>query len=94
MFETDDELKTARENGLCYKLSKTTIYNLINAGYPEKAFSETYFPLDDKDTFTGGTDEEKNRFRDFLTIRKAEVSFTSKEDIDKKAHGDYHLYFQ
>lgn len=94
LFETDEELQTARENGLCNKLTETTVHNLIVGGYPAEAFSETHFPMSDKITFQGGTAEQINDMIYSLTHRKASVAFTTEEDIDRKAHGDYHLYFQ
>ena len=94
LFATDKELQAANENGLCSKLTETTICNLIAAGYPAEAFSEAYYPLNGKITFLGGTKEEINDVIYSLTHRKAKVAFTTQEDIDRKAHGDYHLYFQ
>lgn len=94
LFKTDKELQTANENGLCNKLTETTIRNLIAAGYPPKVFSETYFPLRDKITFQGGAEEEIMNMQYSLTHRKATVAFTTQEDIDRKTQGDYHLYFQ
>ena len=94
LFATDKELQAANENGLCNKLTETTIRNLIAAGYPAEAFSETYYPLNGTITFQSGTKEEINDVIQSLTHRKAKVAFTTQEDIDRKAHGDYHLYFQ
>lgn len=94
LFATDRELQTAKENGLCNKLTEATIRNLIAAGYPGEAFSETYFPMKNKITFQGGTSEERDRIIHMMTHRKAQVAFTTQEDIDRKAHGDYHVYFQ
>ena len=45
-------------------------------------------------TFGNGTEEEHQKFLDLITYRKAMISFTSKEDIDREADGDYRLYFQ
>ncbi|MCH5315805.1 MAG: hypothetical protein J1E81_07815 [Eubacterium sp.] len=94
LFAKDKELQAANENGLCNKLNETTIRNLIAAGYPAEAFSEAYYPLNGKITFQGGTKDEINDVIYSLTHRKAKVAFTTQEDIDRKAHGDYHLYFQ
>ena len=45
-------------------------------------------------TFYVGTEaEQQNIFRS-LTHRKAMISFNTKEDIDNRANGDYHVYFQ
>ena len=94
LFATDKELQAANENGLCNRLTETTIHNLIAAGYPAEAFSEAYYPLNGKITFQGGTKEEINDMIYSFTHRTAKVAFTTQEDIDRKAHGDYHLYFQ
>ena len=45
-------------------------------------------------TFVNGTEAEHQKFLDLITYRKAMISFTSKEDIDREADGDYRLYFQ
>ena len=94
LFATDKELQAANENGLCNRLTETTIHNLIAAGYPAEAFSEAYYPLNGKITFQGGTKEEINDMIYLFAHRTAKVAFTTQEDIDRKAHGDYHLYFQ
>lgn len=94
LFATDEELQIAHENGLCNKLTEVTIHNLIVAGYPAEAFSETYFPLSDKVTFQGGATETRNDIIHSMIRRKATVAFTTQEDIDRKAYGDYRLYFQ
>ncbi len=36
---------------------------------------------------------EKNLINS-LTHRKAKIAFTTKEDVDKKANGNYYLYFR
>ena len=94
LFATDKELQIANENGLCSKLSEATVNNLIAVGYPAEAFSESYFPPSNKMTFQGGTQEERDHILYMLTHKKAKVAFTTLEDIEHKAHGDYHLYFQ
>ncbi len=95
LFETDIELQDAKETGYCDELEKMTIDNLISLGYPKEAFALTKVDVPtDKITFQGGTEEDKERILFSLTNRKAMVSFTTKEDIDKKANGDYYLYFQ
>lgn len=93
LFETDDELESAKATGFCDELEKATIQNLIDFGYPKEAFEITNMGTPDI-TFCGGTEEEQNNILQSLTYRKAMVSFTTKEDIDNKANGDYHLYFQ
>lgn len=89
------ELKDAEKSGFCNELEKITVENLISLGYPKEAFELT--PMDvpiNKIAFQGGTEEDHERILSSLMNRKAMVSFTTKEDIDKKANGDYHLYFQ
>lgn len=95
LFETDSELEQAKQNSLCDKLKKTTINNLIEMGYPKEAFCEKELELSPKVTFADGTEEKiKNSIIYSLAHRKAKIAFTTEEDIDKKANGDYHLYFQ
>lgn len=95
LFKTDSELETAKQNGLCDRLKEATINNLIDAGYPKEAFCEKELELSPKITFSDDTPEEiKSKIFDSLTHRKAHIAFTTEEDIDKKANGDYHLYFQ
>ena len=96
LFETDDDLDKAQEIGLCAELDATTTRNLIFYGYPEEAVekidtsSKSY-----KIEFRGeASEDEINYLRNALKNRKAHVSFTTKEDIDREANGDYHLYFQ
>jgi hypothetical protein len=92
LFETDDELESAKETGFCDELVMATIENLINFGYPKEAFEITYMGTPNM-TILGGTKEEQENLLHSLTYRKAIVSFTTKEDIDNKANGDYYLYF-
>ena len=95
LFETDAELEEAKESGFCKEIERLTIDNLILSGYPKEAFELTKMDIPtNKITFQGGTEEDHERILFSLTNRKAMVSFTTKEDIDKKANGDYHLYFQ
>ena len=96
LFETDDDLDKAQEIGLCAELDATTTRNLIFYGYPEEAVekigtnSKSY-----KIEFRGeASEDEINYLRNALKNRKAHVSFTTKEDIDRETNGDYHLYFQ
>lgn len=95
LFETDEELETAKASGLCSELEEATVKNLISLGYPKEAFevSETDFSAD-KIIVQDGMSEEIQQVFGSLINKKATVSFTTQEDIDKKADGDYHLYFQ
>ena len=93
LFQTDAELETAKSSGYCDDLEKATNRNLIDLGYPQEAFEIINMGAPNI-TFCGGTDEEQQSILHSLTYRKAMISFTTKEDIDNKANGDYHLYFQ
>ncbi len=98
LFETDKELEIAKSSGFCAELKELTIRNLISLGYPKEAFDTTKTAVtdfnDDKIKFQGGSEEDKQRIFNALFNRKAMVSFTTREDIDRKANGDYRLYFQ
>lgn len=95
LFETDAELETAKSSGICVELQEATIKNLISFGYPREAFELTRDRLPiEKITIRGGAEEDQQELLRSLTYKKAMVSFTTKEDIDNKANGDYRLYFQ
>lgn len=95
LFEKDIELEAAKNNGLCIELYETTIHNLIEFGYPQKAFCENEVELSPNITFSNSTDDNTmNNIIYSLSHRKAKIAFSTEEDIDKKANGDYHLYFQ
>ncbi len=95
LFETDEELNTAKDNGLCLQLLNKTTDNLIAFGYPLEAIDvDKKYGLNEKIKIQGTNEEIKNQIVDVLNHRKISVSFTTKEDIDKTANGDYHLYFQ
>ena len=79
LFRTDAELKAAKSSGYCAELEKATVRNLIDLGYPQEAFA----PANDE------TDEAQQN-----NYRKATISFTTREDVDNKADGDYRMYFQ
>ena len=66
---------------------------MIDLGYPSAAFESTNMGIPNI-TFTSETDEEQQYILHSLTFRSAMISFTTKEDIDNKANGDYHTYFQ
>ena len=93
LFETDAELEAARKSGFCDELAEATIRNLSASGYPTDAFK---FPDTDTAniTFCNAQEEEQQDILHSHIYRKVMVSFTTKEDIDNKAHGDYRLYFQ
>ena len=93
IFKTDADLETAKSSGFCAELEATTIDALIHFGYPKEAFELTKMDVPGF-TFGNGTEEEHQKFLDLITYRKAMISFTSKEDIDRETDGDYRLYFQ
>lgn len=95
LFETDAELVSAKLSGLCAELKEDTIKNLISFGYPKEAFepAETAFSADTI-VVHEGSEEDIQKLFDSLKNINAKVSFTTQEDIDKKANGDFHLYFQ
>ena len=98
LFKTDEELEIAKESGFCDELKELTIKNLLSLGYPEEAVTSNETDADEfgddiiktKDS----TKEDVKRIFDALSDRKVMVSFTTREDIDIKTDGDYHLYFK
>ena len=98
LFETDKELEIAKSSGLCAELKELTIKNLISLGYPEEAVDSTKTDVkdlnEDRMKIEGGSEENVQRIFDALANRKVMVSFTTREDIDRKTNGDYRLYFQ
>ena len=98
LFETDEELEFAKSSGLCAELKELTIKNLISLGYPEEAVDSTKTNVnefnEDRMKIEGGSEEDAQKIFDALSNRKVMVSFTTREDIDRKTNGDYRLYFQ
>ena len=98
LFETDEELEIAKSSGFCAELKELTIKNLISLGYPKEAVDSTKIDVkefnEDRIKIEGGSEEDAQRIFDALSNRKVMVSFTTREDIDRKTNGDYRLYFQ
>ena len=94
LFKTNDELALAREIGLCSQLEQRTTQNLIDEGYPTEAFEKTKMQGVEKITFSNETQEQIEKIMESLLNRKVNISFTTEQDIDERANGDYHLYFQ
>ena len=95
LFETDNALKEARDSGLCDKITSTVITNLIAEGYPKEVFTHIKKDVNtEKIKFVHAAQEQAQSIIGAISNRATHVSFTTKEDIDKKANGDYHLYFQ
>ena len=95
IFKTESDLHSAKESGLCCEIEKLTVENLIVGGYPKDAFevSGNGLPTDVVASHGVGNEEIQNVMFS-LSNRKAAVSFASQEEIDKKADGDYRLFFQ
>lgn len=95
LFKTNAELELAKENGLYNNLISRTTQNLLDEGYPKEAISKVVAQGIEKITFDNKTSEEIDEIMKLLqTGRKVMISFTTEQDIDEKANGDYHLYFQ
>lgn len=98
LFETDEELEIAKSSGFCAELQELTIKNLISLGYPEEAFDSSKTDVkdfnEDRIKTDNSLEEDVQRIFDALSNRKVMVSFTTREDIDRKTNGDYRLYFQ
>ena len=98
LFETDEELEIAKSSGFYAELQELTIKNLISLGYPKEAVDSTKIDVkefnEDRIKIEDGSEEDAQRIFDALSNRKVMVSFTTREDIDRKTNGDYHLYFQ
>lgn len=95
IFDTDHDLRIARDSGLCDKITSTVITNLIAEGYPKKAFAPVKADVnEEKIQFINASQEQIQTIIDAVSNRSVHVSFTTKEDIDREAHGDYCLYFQ
>jgi len=96
LFETDNELHTAIETGLCAEIDEITINNLIAYGYPKEAVETVDRASKPYTSALRGkaTEDEIAYIRNALIDRKACVSFTTQEDINRQTNGDYHLYFQ
>ena len=95
LFKTNDELALAKKTGLCTQLVQRTTQNLIDEGYPKETISKVVAQGIEKITFNNKTSEEIDEIMKLLqTGRKVMISFTTEQDIDEKANGDYHLYFQ
>lgn len=95
LFKTNDELALAKENGLCDKLISQTTQNLLDEGYPKEAFSKVVAQGIEKITFDNKSNAEIDDIMKILqTGRSVMISFTTEQDIDEKANGDYRMYFQ
>ena len=95
LFKANAELELAKENGLCTQLIKVTKRNLIDEGYPKDAFSKIDELEAEKISFENKSNAEIDDIMKLLQSgRKVSICFTTEQDIDEKANGDYRLYFQ
>ena len=94
LFNTNDGLALAKENGLCNSLISQTIQNLLDEGYPKEAFETTEMQVAEKITYANEMQEQIDNIMKSLLNKKVKISFTTEQDIDEKANGDYHSYFQ
>ena len=95
LFKANAELELAKENGLCTQLIKVTKRNLIDEGYPKDAFSKIDELEAEKISFENKSNAEIDDIMKLLqSSRKVSICFTTEQDIDEKAKGDYRLYFQ
>ena len=93
LFDRDSDLAEAQASGLCERIRCSTVQHLKDHGYPVEAF-EVPMPLSLGKITIRGNQRKAKELKAVLKNCKATVAFTSKEDIQNKAHGDYRLYFQ
>lgn len=95
IFDTDNDLEEARNSGLCDRITSVVITDLISEGYPKEAFNALKNDVNTEIIkFVDNTQEQAQNIMNSFSHSCGRVCFTSKEDIDNKANGDYHLYFQ
>ena len=93
LFDRNSDLAEAQASGLCERIRRATVQHLKDHGYPVQAF-EVPKPLSFRKITISGNQKKAEELKAVLKNRKISVAFTSKEDIESKAHGDYRLYFQ
>ena len=93
LFDRNSDLAEAQASGLCERIRRATVHHLKDHGYPVQAF-EVPKPLSFRKITISGNQKKAEELKAVLKNRKISVAFTSKEDIESKAHGDYRLYFQ
>ena len=94
LFNTNDELALAKENGLCEQLTERTTQNLLDESYPKEAFEKTKMQAVEKITYANEVREQIDNIMESFLNKKVMISFTTEQDIEEKANGDCHLYFQ
>lgn len=75
------------------------IYNFVGAGLrvrPRgiKMFEKAEVQGVEKITFANGTQEQVENIMEKILNRKVVIRFTTEQDIDEKANGNYRMYFQ
>ena len=94
LFNTNNDLALAKENGLCDSLILQTTQKLFDEGYPKEAFETTEKQAVKKTTYANEMQKQIDNIMESLLYNKVKISFTTEQDIDEKADGDYHSYFQ
>ena len=94
LFKTNAELEMAKENGLYDNLITRTTQNLLDEGYPKEAFEKVKTHNVEETVYANEMQEQIDNIMENLLNKKVNISFTTEQDIDEKANGDYHLYFQ
>ena len=95
IFETNEDLKCAKQTDLCKEIESAAIQHLLSLGYPKTAFEPIRrdIPID-KINIQGCSDKMQDTILRSITHRTASIAFTSKENIKEKANGSYYLYFK
>lgn len=93
LFDRNSDLAEAQASGLCERIRCATVQHLKDHGYPVEAIEGPELLSIGKTTIRGNQ-KKAEELKAVLKNRKVSVAFTSKEDIESKAHGDYRLYFQ
>lgn len=94
-FKTDEELKTAIQNGLTNKIKQLTIEEMIKNGYPISEIQVDYNPLDvSKKKFNIDQEVEENTINNGINSLNDRISFSSEEDVMNETGGNYYQYFK
>lgn len=93
LFKTNNDLQEAKNSGLTNIIIQNTTKVMIENGYPKEAFIDTEFPIS-KIKFANGTKEQQDSLLRELSHSKFNISFTTLQDIEEKANGDFRMYFQ
>lgn len=93
LFKTNADEEQARTEGLEDRIKKDTIDYLITLGYPREAFNKTIMGWVTESYISKGADKITftERHPEYSVVN---ILFTSREDVELKANGDYRLFFQ